>query len=160
VFTNLYVALTKAGEVSGNLNEILDDLATYLENLDDTRRKVRSAMTYPIFMVVFLGAMMSAMFLWIIPMFSGVYAQLGANLPPATQTLVGMSEWMSSHFGQIIIMTFFVTLSIWLVAKTQQGGFVVDSIKRRIPIFGNLLDQSILKHSEFCLALVCPLLNQ
>ena len=88
VFSNLYVALTKAGELSGNLNEILDDLASYLENLDDTRRKVRSAMTYPIFMVLFLGAMMSAMFLWIIPMFSGVYAQLGANLPPATQTLV------------------------------------------------------------------------
>ncbi len=144
VFSNLYVALTKAGEVSGNLNEILDDLATYLENLDDTRRKVRSAMTYPIFMVAFLGLMMSAMFLWIIPMFSGVYEQLGANLPAATQTLVGISEWMSSHFGQMlfIILVFFV--GVWLVSKTEQGGFVVDSIKRKTPIFGNLLDQSIL----------------
>ena len=54
VFSNLYIALTKAGEVSGNLNEILDQLATYLENLDDTRRKVRSAMTYPIFMMLFM----------------------------------------------------------------------------------------------------------
>ena len=47
--------MTKAGEVSGNLNEILDQLASYLENLDDTRRKVKGAMTYPIFMVIFLG---------------------------------------------------------------------------------------------------------
>ena len=48
VFNNLFVAMTKAGEVSGNLNEILDQLASYLENLDDTRRKVKGAMTYPI----------------------------------------------------------------------------------------------------------------
>ena len=61
VFSTLFVSLTKAGEVSGNLDEILDELATYLENLDDVRRKVRSAMTYPIFMVLFLFAMMSAM---------------------------------------------------------------------------------------------------
>ena len=54
VFNNLYIALTKAGEVSGNLNEIMDQLAKYLENLDDVRRKVRSAMTYPVFMVIFL----------------------------------------------------------------------------------------------------------
>ena len=45
--------MTKAGEASGNLNEILDQLASYLENLDDTRRKVKGAMTYPIFMVIF-----------------------------------------------------------------------------------------------------------
>ena len=62
VFSTLFVSLTKAGEVSGNLEEILDELATYLENLDDVRRKVRSAMTYTIFMVLFLFAMMSAMF--------------------------------------------------------------------------------------------------
>ena len=81
VFNNLFVAMTKAGEVSGNLNEILDQLASYLENLDDTRRKVKGAMTYPIFMVIFLGCMVLAMFVWIIPKFSEVYSQLGASLP-------------------------------------------------------------------------------
>ena len=72
VFNNLFVAMTKAGEVSGNLNEILDQLASYLENLDDTRRKVKGAMTYPVFMVIFLGSMILAMFVWIIPKFSEV----------------------------------------------------------------------------------------
>ena len=56
VFNTLFVAMTKAGEVSGNLNEILDQLASYLENLDDTRRKVKSAMTYPVFMVILFPA--------------------------------------------------------------------------------------------------------
>ena len=105
-----------------NLDEILDELATYLENLDDVRRKVRSAMTYPIFMVLFLFAMMSAMFMWIIPMFSDVYVQLGANLPEATRRLVLLSEWISINFNSIVFSLFGFIGSLWLVSKTQRGG--------------------------------------
>lgn len=148
VFSNLYIALTKAGEVSGNLNEILDQLATYLENLDDTRRKVRSAMTYPIFMMVFMIMMVSAMFIWIIPKFSDVYAQLGANLPAATRTLVGMSQWMSANFGSILLFSLLTLLGIWLISKTKKGGFIIDSIKLKFPIFGSLINQAIL--NKFC----------
>ena len=148
VFSNLYIALTKAGEVSGNLNEILDQLATYLENLDDTRRKVRSAMTYPIFMMVFMIMMVSAMFIWIIPKFSDVYAQLGANLPAATRTLVGISQWMSANFGSILLFSLLTLLGIWLISKTKKGGFIIDSIKLKFPIFGSLINQAIL--NKFC----------
>ena len=144
VFSTLFVSLTKAGEVSGNLEEILDELATYLENLDDVRRKVRSAMTYPIFMVVFLFAMMSAMFMWIIPMFSDVYVQLGANLPAATRKLVSLSEWISINFSTVVASLSGVAAGLWLVSKTRRGGYIIDSIKLRTPIFGSLLNQSIL----------------
>jgi len=144
VFSTLFVSLTKAGEVSGNLDEILDELATYLENLDDVRRKVRSAMTYPIFMVVFLFAMMSAMFMWIIPMFSDVYVQLGANLPAATRKLVSLSEWISINFSTVVASLFGVAAGLWLVSKTRRGGYIIDSIKLKTPVFGSLLNQSIL----------------
>ena len=144
VFSTLFVSLTKAGEVSGNLDEILDELATYLENLDDVRRKVRSAMTYPIFMVVFLFAMMSAMFMWIIPMFSDVYVQLGANLPAATRKLVSLSEWISINFSTVVALLFGVAIGLWLVSKTRRGGYIIDSIKLKTPIFGSLMNQSIL----------------
>ena len=144
VFSTLFVSLTKAGEVSGNLEEILDELATYLENLDDVRRKVRSAMTYPIFMVVFLFAMMSAMFMWIIPMFSDVYVQLGANLPAATRKLVSLSEWISINFSTVVASLFGVAAGLWLVSKTRRGGYIIDSIKLKTPVFGSLLNQSIL----------------
>jgi len=144
VFSTLFVSLTKAGEVSGNLDEILDELATYLENLDDVRRKVRSAMTYPIFMVLFLFAMMSAMFMWIIPMFSDVYVQLGANLPSATRKLVTLSEWISVNFNTVVFSLFGLIGGLWLISKTQRGGYVLDSIKLKVPVFGSLLNQSIL----------------
>ncbi len=144
VFSNLYIALTKAGEVSGNLNVIMDQLATYLENLDDVRRKVRSAMTYPIFMIGFLFAMMASMFIWIIPKFSEVYAQLGASLPAATQMMVVISEWMSYNFGKIMFSIFGIIFGMWIISKTRRGGYIIDTIKLNSPVFGALVEQSIL----------------
>ena len=88
VFNTLFVAMVKAGEVSGNLNDILEQLSSYLESLDDTRRKVKSAMNYPIFMILFLISMLMVMLLVIIPKFSQVYSQLGAGLPPATKKMI------------------------------------------------------------------------
>ena len=148
VFNNLFVAMTKAGEVSGKLNEILDQLASYLENLDDTRRKVKSAMNYPVFMVIFLGMMLSAMFLWIIPKFSDVYAQLGANLPLATRKLMEFSAWFSQNAGIMIFVFLVFMFVLWLISKTQRGGFVLDAIKLKLPVFGALINQSIL--NKFC----------
>jgi len=148
VFNNLFVAMTKAGEVSGNLNEILDQLASYLENLDDTRRKVKSAMNYPVFMVIFLGVMLSAMFLWIIPKFSDVYAQLGANLPLATRKLMEFSAWFSENAGLMIFVFLVFMFVLWLISKTQRGGFVLDAIKLKLPVFGALINQTIL--NKFC----------
>lgn len=148
VFNNLYIAMIKAGEVSGNLDEILDHLATYLENIDDTRRKVRSAMTYPIFMLIFMATMITAMFIWIIPKFSDVYAQLGSKLPKATQTLVSLSEWVSSNFGSILFFSFIIIVSIWMISKTRKGGFFIDSLILKLPVFGSLNKQAIL--NKFC----------
>ena len=112
VFNNLFVAMTKAGEVSGNLNEILDQLASYLENLDDTRRKVKGALTYPIFMVIFLGCMVLAMLVWIIPKFSEVYSQLGASLPGATKKMMDASAWVSENLGFMFFNVVFIFLVI------------------------------------------------
>ena len=148
VFNNLYIAMIKAGEISGNLDEILDHLATYLENIDDTRRKVRSAMTYPIFMLVFMSTMITAMFIWIIPKFSDVYSQLGSKLPKATQTLVSLSEWVSSNIGSVLFFSFNFIVSIWMISKTRKGGFFIDSLILKLPIFGSLNKQAIL--NKFC----------
>ena len=148
VFNNLFIAMVKAGEVSGNLNEILEQLSSYLENLDDTRRKVKSAMNYPIFMIVFLICMLMVMLLVIIPKFSQVYAQLGAGLPPATRKMIDFSEWFASNVGFLFFVGFSITSIVWLISKTQKGGFTLDSIKLKLPVFGSLMEQSIL--NKFC----------
>ena len=148
VFNNLFVAMVKAGEVSGNLNEILEQLSSYLENLDDTRRKVKSAMNYPIFMILFLIGMLMVMLLVIIPKFSQVYSQLGAGLPAATRQMIDFSNWFGSNVGFLFFVLSTVFIILWLISKTQRGGYTLDSIKLKIPVFGSLTEQSIL--NKFC----------
>ena len=148
VFNTLFIAMVKAGEVSGNLNEILEQLSSYLENLDDTRRKVKSAMNYPIFMILFLIAMLMVMLLVIIPKFSQVYSQLGAGLPAATRQMIDLSNWFGANIGFLAFMIFLVFSTLWLISKTQRGGFTLDTIKLKIPVFGALIEQSIL--NKFC----------
>ena len=148
VFNTLFVAMVKAGEVSGNLNEILEQLSSYLENLDDTRRKVKSAMNYPIFMILFLIGMLMVMLLVIIPKFSQVYSQLGAGLPAATRQMIDFSTWFGNNVGFLAFVTFTVIAIIWLISKTQRGGYALDSFILKIPVFGTLTEQSIL--NKFC----------
>ncbi len=148
VFNTLFIAMVKAGEVSGNLNEILEQLSSYLENLDDTRRKVKSAMNYPIFMILFLIAMLMVMLLVIIPKFSQVYSQLGAGLPAATRQMIDLSNWFGANIGFLAFMIFLSFSTLWLISKTQRGGFTLDTIKLKIPVFGALIEQSIL--NKFC----------
>ena len=148
VFNTLFIAMVKAGEVSGNLNEILEQLSSYLENLDDTRRKVKSAMNYPIFMILFLIAMLMVMLLVIIPKFSQVYSQLGAGLPAATRKMIDLSNWFGANIGFLAFLIFLVFSILWLVSKTQRGGFALDTLLLRIPVFGALIEQSIL--NKFC----------
>ena len=148
VFNTLFIAMVKAGEVSGNLNEILEQLSSYLENLDDTRRKVKSAMNYPIFMILFLIAMLMVMLLVIIPKFSQVYSQLGAGLPAATRQMIDLSNWFGANVGFLAFMIFLSFSTLWLISKTQRGGFTLDTIKLKIPVFGALIEQSIL--NKFC----------
>ena len=148
VFNTLFVAMVKAGEVSGNLNEILEELSSYLENLDDTRRKVKSAMNYPIFMILFLIGMLMVMLLVIIPKFSQVYSQLGAGLPAATRQMIDFSTWFGNNVGFLTFIIFTISTIIWLISKTQRGGFALDSFLLKIPVFGNLTEQSIL--NKFC----------
>ena len=148
VFNTLFVAMVKAGEVSGNLNEILEELSSYLENLDDTRRKVKSAMNYPIIMILFLIGMLMVMLLVIIPKFSQVYSQLGAGLPAATRQMIDFSTWFGNNVGFLTFIIFTISTIIWLISKTQRGGFALDSFLLKIPVFGNLTEQSIL--NKFC----------
>ena len=85
VFSRLYVEMVKAGEIGGILDGVLLRVADQLERDQDLRRKVRSAMTYPVVVLVLVLGIMSAMLLFIVPQFESIYADLGSKLPMPTQ---------------------------------------------------------------------------
>ena len=144
VFNQLYIALVRAGEVSGQLAETLDELSLYMETVEETQRKVKSAMYYPIFIVGFLAVTLFVTFTFIIPRFKTVYDQLNADLPYYTVVLVNTANWFQSNFVGFLFLVMLVFLAIWMMTLTDSGSLVKDRIVLRIPIFGNLVLQNLL----------------
>ena len=144
VFNNLYVSLVRAGEVSGKLATTLEELAKYLEAMEDTQRKVKSAMYYPTFILIFLGMVMVVLFAFIIPQFTSVYDQLNADLPVYTQMLLDTGDWLSNNLVTFFSFIFLTLIGIWLIFLTDRGRLVRDKMLLRLPIFGSIFNQSVL----------------
>tara|TARA_B100000614_G_scaffold1632_2_gene1746 strand:+ start:11968 stop:13203 length:1236 start_codon:yes stop_codon:yes gene_type:complete len=144
VFNNLYISLVKAGEVSGKLSVTLEELASYLETIEDTQRKVKSAMYYPAFILMFLGLVLVALFAFIIPQFIVVYEQLDANLPAATQMLLNAGDWLNKNLFTFFFSIFLIGLALWLFFLTDRGRLIRDRFLLNVPIFGSIINQNVL----------------
>ena len=147
VFSNLYVSLVRAGEVSGKLYETLDELSVYLETVSDTQRKVTSAMYYPIFIIGFLIAMLFVTFTWLLPRFSEVYDALGSELPYYTVMLVSMGSWFNNNVFFITFMCILIVITLWFLSLTDTGTLIKDQILLKLPIFGSIIESNI--YSKF-----------
>ena len=147
IFSNLYVSLVRAGEVSGKLYETLDELSIYLETVNDTQRKVTSAMYYPVFIIGFLIAMLFVTFTWLLPRFSQVYDSLGSELPYYTILLVNAGEWFNNNIFFIFAMCSMIVVVLWFLALTDTGTLVKDQILLKLPIFGSIIEANI--YSKF-----------
>jgi len=144
VFSQLYIALVRAGEVSGQLSETLNELSIYMETVEETQRKVKSAMYYPVFIIIFLAVTLFLTFTFIIPRFKSVYDQLGSELPYYTVLLVNIADWFQNNFITVLISIIFGFISIWMYTLTNSGSLIKDKIILRTPIFGNLMIQNLL----------------
>lgn len=148
VFTPLYTALVRSGEISGSLHGVLEELSDYLEFIQDTKRKILSAMSYPAFVVVVLTGLTIVLMTWVVPMFESVYAKFNAKLPVPTQILINVSDVIGANFlyslvGLILLAGLFIIISL-----TDSGRKVIDRIKLNIPIIKNIIMNSLM--SKFC----------
>lgn len=144
IFNPLYIALVKAGEVSGTLHTILDELSDYLEKIEDTRRKVTSAMAYPVFILVFLACVVWGMFYYIIPMFSEVYSKFGSELPLPTKTAIFISDMIRANIIVTIVVLILMAFGAFLVYLTDKGRYFFDAFLLKIPVLGTMILNSIM----------------
>lgn len=144
VFDPLYLALVKAGEISGTLTNSLEELADYLENVEETRRKVISGLTYPAFITVFLIGVIAVLLIWVIPSFRDVYAKFNAELPAPTQLLLKVSGLVQENVLHSFAFLIFGLIAFFVIGLTDRGRYVIDSIKLRLPVLGILLEYSIM----------------
>jgi type IV pilus assembly protein PilC len=136
VFSPLYVNMVRAGEIGGILDEVLNRLATQLEKDDQIRRAVKSAMTYPTMIAGFALIVMTGMVLFLIPVFAGMYQELGnAKLPLLTRMMVTVSDTMRSWKGAVVVVV--IIALVVLIAKlkrTEKGTEVWDRFKLHVPM--------------------------
>ena len=144
VFTNLFISMVRAGEVSGKLSETLEELAAYLETVEETQRKVKSAMYYPVFIIGFLVITLFLTFTYLIPSFSDVYDQLGSELPYYTVLMVNIGEWLQANVFFVLLSSFSSLAGIWMATLTDSGKLLKDRMLLRIPIFGKIIKDNIL----------------
>jgi type IV pilus assembly protein PilC len=134
IFSRLYVEMVRAGEIGGILDGVLLRVADQLENDQELRRKVKSAMTYPI--VVFVLAIMAAsiMLIFIVPIFARMFEDLGGTLPLPTRVAMGISGILTSIFGVFVYAGMFAAVFGFLRWKnTEQGRRVWGRASLRIP---------------------------
>lgn len=143
-FTPIYVALIRAGESSGQLDQVLSRLADSMEGQRDFRSKVSGAMIYPVIIVVGMSIVVMIMMTVVIPKLTELYNDFGVDLPASTQLLINMSNFFV-HFWWLIIAGavggYFGFLK-W--RKTPTGELITDTLYLKIPLFGELQKKIIL----------------
>ena len=138
-FDDVFVSLVNTGEVSGTLDKIMEQTATYLERAETLRLKVQAALRYPIFVLSFALLILVAMVVKIIPMFAAIYERFRVPLPLPTQILLSISRFV---VGNLLAVTVLLALAIWAAnsyLQTPRGKLALDRLKLNLPLFGPLI---------------------
>jgi type IV pilus assembly protein PilC len=137
-FNNLFISMVKAGETGGVLDDVLLRLADTIEQEVELRRQIKSAMTYPVVVLVMVLGIMAAMLLFIVPQFESIYADLGSKLPLPTQILLTASKIVRSYWWLAIFGVPIFRFAFRKYKNTDKGRARVDALKIRVPVFGPL----------------------
>ncbi len=138
VFSDFYINMVKAGEESGNLTQVFSFLADYLDRQYALTSKTKNALVYPAFVIGVFFVVMILMFTVIIPKLSAIIMDSGQTIPVYTQIVFGISNFFVNYgIFLLIFVVVFVAYAIYL-ARTKKGKELIDDVKFRLPLFGNL----------------------
>lgn len=139
VFDRLFCGLIHAGEVGGALEESLQRLSQFLEKDVELRRKVKSAMTYPMIILVFATLVVLGLMTFILPKFMTLFTDLGIkDLPAPTAMLKATSEFIIAKWYWVAVFLVIFIIAIRLFGKTKVGRRMLDRFKLKAPVFGKL----------------------
>ena len=140
VFDPLYTNMVEAGETGGILDTILQRLSAYIEKNVKLQRAVKSAMVYPVGVISVAGGVITLLLWKVVPIFATLFAGLGVELPLPTRIVIGLSNFVGSYFGLLILVGFvgsIFALKAWY--GTPQGKYALDSLILKLPVLGLLM---------------------
>ncbi len=138
VFDSLYANMVRGGEQGGQLSETIARLAGFLESTAKLRRKVKSAMMYPIIILCIACIIAIAMIMFIVPVFGEMFADFGADLPAPTQFLLDLSDGMKKYGIYIVVGIVIAVIAFKKWKATPAGAYQLDMMSLKAPVFGEL----------------------
>ncbi len=141
IFSPLFLSLVSVGENTGRLDLAFQQIGKYLELEKNTRKQVKSATRYPMFVVITIAVAMVVITMFVIPAFSDTFARLQADLPLETRILIGVSDffiaWWPHMLGSLLALV--VAMRTWI--RTPRGRLIWDRRKMQLPLAGPVLEQ-------------------
>lgn len=139
VFNRLYISMVKAGESGGLLSDILDRLAGFLESSARLRKKIKSALTYPVSVISIALIITTFLIVRVVPVFADIFKDFGKPLPAPTQMLVDLSDFMRTDWWAIIIIVVGGFFGLRAFFKTKTGSELWNRWQLKLPVFGTLI---------------------
>jgi type IV pilus assembly protein PilC len=139
VFPTIYCRTIAAGEQSGNLDMVLKRMADYMEKSDLALKKVKSAMTYPIVVLVVAIVVVAALVFFVMPTFTNLYSSMGAKLPVITTVLLDGAKWAAKYGVYVILIIIAVVIGILVYVRTPKGKINYDRVMLTLPVIGPIV---------------------
>jgi len=149
VFDKLYVNMIRAGEAGGVLDEILNRLADYREKAQRLQQRIIGALVYPAAVITIAGCILAFIMIFIIPKFEQMFKEMElGELPYMTKVLLLVANMFVNFWYILVFVPVFIWMAMKFIVKTPQGRLMVDRIKLKIPIFGQVISKSSI--ARFC----------
>ena len=148
IFPEMYVSMIRSGENSGNLGTILKRLADYYETQERLRGKLKSAMIYPAFMLVFSLLVVVFMVTYIVPKITQIFASKGTLLPLPTRILMGLSDFMVNSWYLVLIGLIILIFGFSAFLRSEFGKKVLQQLQLKAPLIGPLMQKVLI--ARFC----------
>lgn len=143
-FDIIYVKLIEAGETGGVLDKVLTKLAETMEKEKEFRSKTRGAFIYPAIVVAVMFIVMTVMMIFVIPKLTGLYTEIGAQLPAPTKILIALSNFIRGFWWLLIILFAASAYAFKVFERTEKGGQIISKLILRVPIWGKIRKTIIL----------------
>ena len=144
IFTRLTISVVVVGENTGKLDDVFLQLALYFEREQETRKRIKSALRYPTFVLIALAIAMFILNLFVVPVFTQMFERFDTELPIMTRVLIGTSNFFVNYWWLILIVLIGVIFSAKQYVNSTNGRLKWDKFKLKLPVVGSIIERSLL----------------
>lgn len=144
VFDDIFVNMVRAGEASGQLDEVLDRLATHMEEAEELRGEIKGAMTYPVVSLALIAIISLGLLVFVLPSFEKMFREMKTDLPALTVFVMALSDFAKTYFFLIVGAIFGSFFAYKALVRTPKGERIRDWMILKTPVFGPLIEKTIL----------------